>query len=355
MSESKSPGPPSPAPAPYTVETGNASHHRDVLIALWRGNLAGGSNSEAKHDWFYANSPEGQPLVLLLREQASGALVGAVSAGPRVLRVNEQDRKAGVVVDFVVDSRHRTLYPALVLQRAMCNTVVQHFGLAYGFPNPRAWPLMERAGYRMLGSMIRYVRVIRVAHYAKQTLLRWLLTPAGALIDRVRMALHGAGGRLPQAWSIAWLTCFDERFDDLWAKLTDAPAVIERRDTRFLTWRFEQQPNAHYRILTVLDQDKNLAAYAVCQREGNVLHLRDFLSRGICDQALACVLQQAAHLARAEGCSSVSLEFLGTPRLQNALKESGWVPRGSRPVMYATSTGAMDDKDWYLTCADEDL
>jgi hypothetical protein len=341
--------------SPYSVEEGDVSRDRDALIGLWRGNLAGGGNSAAKFEWFYANNPAGEPRVLLLREQTTTAVVGAVSAGPRVLQVDARDSRAAVVVDFVVDSRHRTLYPALILQRGMRNMAVQTFELAYGFPNPRAWPLMERAGYRKLGSMVRYVRVVRVAHYAKQALLRLLLTPAGAVIDRVRMALQGARARLPQAWSIAWLSCFDERFDEMWARLTDAPAIIERRDARFLDWRFLRQPNAQYRIFAMLDQDRRLAAYAVCQREGSVLHVRDFLSRGICDPGLSCLLQQVAHAARAEGCSSVSLELLGTPEVQRILKEGGWVPRGSRPVMFASNADGIGDKAWYLTCADEDL
>ena len=75
---------------------------------------------------------------------------------------------------------HRSLFPALLLQRSLQQSVPGDLAALYGFPNPRAVPVFTRVGYRKTLDVRRFVRVLRSGEYLRRHFPGWV----AALIAR---------------------------------------------------------------------------------------------------------------------------------------------------------------------------
>jgi hypothetical protein len=343
------------APA-YRVEPGEAARDRDALIAIWRGNLGRDDRMRAKFDWFYLGCPFGEPVVRVLRHGEQALPVGVATAARRPMRWNGQALRAGVLVDLAVVAEHRALGPALMLQGSLLQDGATHFDLLYGFPNQKAVPAFKRSGYRHLGDIVRYARVIRHSGYLGDRLPSVLTAPAGVVLDIGRRVLDGwkrLGARRLQA---QWSDHADARFDALWARSGEADGLVAVHDQAFARWRFDDSPLERTRYLLLTDPaDGQLCAWFACQVQGKVLHVRDFwaddartgLGYGYVD-ALVTNARRAGHVA-------VSMEYAAAPDKLAGWLAAGFVERGRRPVYGRFLDGVERDLgQWHLTAADED-
>ncbi len=95
----------------YTVVSADLEKDRQVIIDLWRQNLADTSHLEEKYDWHFLNNPFGPGQIWILK--ADGHPIGTTSLGMRPLKLGETITNAGVACDLAVNKEHRFLQPAL--------------------------------------------------------------------------------------------------------------------------------------------------------------------------------------------------------------------------------------------------
>ena len=346
-----------PSAAGYSVRTVDLQADRAAILELWSGHAK--LPPEWKYDWFYLGSPFQAPTLLLLTHGPQVERVGVAGLGTRRVCVRGEERTAGILADLIVQARHRTLYPALLLQRHMQRTALLLHGIVYGFPNKNSKPIVRRLGYKAVGEMIRYSKLLRHGVYLERHLPRWLSSLLGALADRLTALYFEPRSVLLGAWQGAWVESFDERFDALWRRARDFNGFIGVRDAQFLSWRFSLQPGHRYRTFVVTRSGQTeLAAYAVCEAEGGVLHIRDFLADPSRDDHAKILIHQLSRAAYRDGFAVLSLEFLGSSAQRATLTGAGMVERADKAEMYAQF--GTDDKaelhqlDWFVTCADED-
>jgi hypothetical protein len=342
------------SPAPYAIDCGDIDRDREVMLALWRGNLGDEGRMQLKFDWFYADCPWGTPSVCLLRHVADGTHVGIASAGPRRMLAAGAPIGAGVLVDLGVAAQHRSLGPALMLQSALAESAGRRFQLLYGFPNPKAAPVFKRVGHARLTEIVRHARVLRHARYLRRRLPRPLAMLAGIALDlgaRVRDAWRS---RSDPRWQARWSERADPRFDSLWQRSMPDHGIFAVRDQAFARWRFDACPFEKTRYLLLSDGDE-LQAWFACQTRDGALHVRDFWSAQAAvgmDRAHADAL---LHAARAAGHESVSVEIAGRPTHLAGWQAAGFSPRGKRPVFGRWTDADMPvELELYLTSADED-
>src|SRR5690606_25856126 len=218
-------------------------------------------------------APEGAHLQVL-RAGPQGELVGTAGVGWRRMRLDDRILRGGLLADMAVLAAHRTLGPAIQLQRAASEHALDAGDLAYGFPNPNAVPVVKRLGYAHAGDMVLYARALRHAPYLERRLpgplARLLgrgLDAAVALRDRLRSLRRG---RLHTQWRDAPLDLEHPR----WTQ----PGMLEGvRDGAALQWRFAHNPLATFRFLYLGPAPRTPPlAWFVCRVEGEVLHLADF-------------------------------------------------------------------------------
>lgn len=344
--------------AGYRVEAARFPRDRDTVLGIWRDNLGEPGRHAGKFDWFYRDSPFGEPVTQLLYHD--GVAIGCCTAAPRRMLWQGREIRAGLLADMAVAAQHRTLGPALMLQEALVEAVREHYDLLYGFPNRKSLPVVKRLGYAVLGEMTRHAKVLRYAGYLGQHLPRWLARPLGGLLD-AGMALAErlrTRGRLLATWADQ----ADPQIDELWQTGAHGQGLLGRRDQAMARWRWDQSPLVRTRYLRVGGCDRPdgpLRAWFACQASGSVLRVCDFWSdagvAGI-DDSLVLALVRAA---RREGYTALSLEHAAPEACLAGWRRAGFVPRDSQPVVgkwlgEGGPTAAELARDWYLTPADED-
>ena len=340
----------------YAVRSADAHADRGAIMALWQTHMS--SSPQGKFDWFYLGHPIAPPHLLLLTHGPSADPVGVAGLGTRAIVVKGEYRTAGVLADLMVLPEHRTLYPALLLQKQMRQTALSLHSVVYGLPNKNSTPIVRRLGYAQVGELVRYSRVLRHGSYLKHRLPGWLSMLLGSVADRVVPFFLNAERWRRTAWRGAWVDAFDARFDALWSRASAFNGLIGVRDARFLTWRFSAQPEHRYRTFVVCAPgETGITAYAVCETIGATLHLRDYLVDPACAGAVHRLIHLLAQEAFQQGFSSLSLEFLGPVAGRDGLLAAGLRERSKR-LLYASfapqDEAQLRTLDWYLTGADED-
>ena len=350
------------APAPdYRVEPARLPEQAAAVIELWSQALGFAERRPLKLDWFYLRNPAGQPRLLLLVHEAR--VVGVTGLGGRYLGWQGRELDAALMGDFAVDSHHRTLYPALLLQRAALEQGLARHQLLYGFPNAKSLPVVRRAGYQVLPGMGRHARALRSEAYLPGAWPPVLRRALGAGLDAVFSLRHAAGlWRRGRSLREQWLEGPDERFDDLWARARQAlgDCVLGRRDLAFLRWRFEPRAWHRTRFVVLADaRSGRLAGYAACEIEGAAMHVRDLLVERASAGLAAQLLRLAARQEQAQGLRSLSMQCGGPAWLLAGVRAAGLRLReaGAQPMILALAPGspaALAQACWYLTGADSD-
>lgn len=344
-----------PATHGYRVVPGTLQD-REHILTLWKGQFLHPSSLEGKFDWFYRDNPLGTPLVNLLVAPAESAPVGAASAGPRRMLWRGREIRAGLLVDFAVASHHRSAGPALQLARSMISACRTQFDMLYGFPNPRALAITQRAGHQHWASMHRYACVLRHAGYLTRHLPRILAVPAGGALDWIQ---HGR--RLVRTWSgprlrAEWSERSDPRFDELWRSSEHGQALVQVHDAAMAAWRYDRNPLEAVRYLLVMAPGRDtLLAWFALSPGNDMLRILDFWSTdaasGIDRRLVDAMLVE---LYRA-GHRTASFEFAGHARKTLGWRLAGFVERGRRPVCGSwTAYGASGEMELHLTAGDED-
>jgi len=350
-------------PPRYSAEEREVDAVGDDLIRLWSGNLESmGADAPAKLDWYYRSSPYGRGRAVVLRAHggAGDAVVGCQGIGFRRVRCDGRALRAALIADLAVERPHRGLFPALALVRRTREVAADAADFQYGFPNQLAVGPFRRSGYRDLGTMVRYARVLRHAPYLGRAIrARSLARAGGAVLDAVDGALR-AVPRLAAAirYRLDAAAAPDGRFDALFEEACRGHRVIGERGSDFLRWRFFGGRGAAELETLVRRGDGALRAYAVVRRQGDAAHLADFLAAS--EAELEALLRMLLAALRVRGCSSVSVRFLGTWRVVRLLERLRFRRReATRTVVFDAADPAVaallgEAEGLYLTDADED-
>lgn len=340
----------------YAVRAADRQADRAAVLSLLGEHMS--SPPEGKYEWFYLGHPIEPPTVLLLTHGPQADRVGMAGLGTRRICMQGVDRTAGVLVDLVVRAEHRTLYPAVLLQKQMRQTALGMHSVVYGLPNKNSTPVVRRLGYSQVGELVRYSRVLRHGNYLERRLPGWLSRLLGVAADRLVPFFFKPERWKRNTWKGSWVDSFDARFDALWARAKVFNGLIGVRDAQFLAWRFSAQPGHQYRILVMTAPgETGIAGYAVCEPIGTTLHLRDFLVAPTHEGHVHRLIHLVAREAYRQGFFNLSQEFLGPSAWRDSLVAAGMRARDKR-MLYACF-GPQDEAllgtlDWYMTSADED-
>ena len=341
-------------PTSYQVRSGDVVRDEESVLGIWRGHLGDDRRMPAKYAWFYREAPAGEPMLKLLL--ADDRTVGACAAGRRRMLRDGKPVRGGVLVDLAVVPEHRSLGPALILQQALFATAGTDFDLLYGFPNPKAAPVFRRIGYRALGDLVRYVRVVRHARYLARRMPDWLARPAGLLADlfvRLRETLSNPGVRRLDA---TWHDRVDPRMQALWQASVKPDGFVGVRDVDHLSWRFDQAPEGGFRYLLLSEPGRDaLCAWFATRGTQGTLHVHDFWSShgpALGTRHVAALLRAA----RRDGHAAVSVELVTAPAHLSPWLAFGFAARGSRPIFGRWAATSVPDEPpcLHLTAADED-
>jgi hypothetical protein len=346
----------------YRVEAGDVATDRERILALWQRCGIGTSAAEnaARYDWFYLQNPQGRGRVYLLLVPGSDEPVGAVGVGARRFRARgaRQHGFSGILVDFVVHPAHRSLYPALLLQRSACAQEFEHCGFLYGLPLARAVPVVARLPGATRFDSDTHVRVLQSAAFIRSRFPRmpaWMARIAGACADAV---LHTAAYTAALLSSGVQCRPVEGQPPDCSACLeqaVDEGISVGERSPATLAWRI-RAPGRALAMCTFHDGDGAMIGYAMHAMERGSLSVVDFLVPRDSRRARGCWLALARRASRL-GAGLVRVEFGGAERVKQQLRSAGYMRWSSRPgyVIQRDGTDRQLDGQWWFTRFDQDI
>src|SRR5262249_16589089 len=133
------------------------------LLDVLERNL-GVPRNPARLDWLYRRNPCGPAWVWGAYEAGTDQLLGSASVFPRAICIGGRVELGGQIGLFAVDGRHRTLGPALALQRATFEPVAKGtVVMCYDCPpHDQGMATLTRLGLQQSSEMYRFVRPLRV-------------------------------------------------------------------------------------------------------------------------------------------------------------------------------------------------
>jgi hypothetical protein len=349
----------------YRVTQVDPTTAEEAMIRLWAGNLGPADGARERFRWAYLDPPHGEGRAFLLMhgpDATREACVGCAGAVPRLFSARGRILRASLLVDMAVEKRHRTLFPALSLQRGVRDRCREASDFVYGSPNRFAASIFSRLGYAELGRLTRVARILQHTAYVQRVLpAPALARPVGRILDRLLSSLEWLRARRARAAArLEWLEDVDARFDGLWQGARAQWGVVGHRGSDALRWRYLRKPNGRCRLAAVLDRRTDaLAAYAILEPTEHAVEIVDLF--GLSPAHLGLLLDLLIPALRAQGVPAVTMSLLAPERMRRLLASRGFRARQTRPVytdigqpLRARNDTLPEGEHWYLTEADCD-
>lgn len=346
----------------YSIEATAPEAATDDVVRLGR-HLP--DYSVARFEKLYLRNPLGAVTLYLVRDE-HGAPVGMGAVFPSRLVVGGDIVGGGVAGDFSIEPEHRGFGPAIQLASTLLGAAESTMPFVYSTPNEASRRIVERVGYRDLGPLTQFVKLlsveIAVAHLTRRARLARVVA---RLADPVlRLASRERRHRRPSHLSASYPPAFDERFEPVLETSHARSAVSGERTVETLNWKFElpRDParTSGYALLAISAAD-GIAAYAVSSVRNNIRHVADIgFAR---EDALDTLLAELALEARRERLDGIAVRYLGPEgALTASLRSFGFLARKDtlRLMVHAdpeTSVGILmlDASRWTFFAADMDL
>lgn len=345
----------------YVIEEANLQKDKERILAVWERNAL--PISEHRYAWMYVGNPEG-PTACWFAKRSMQGIVGVSGLANRRMRIGDRLVRVAQAIDFAIDRSHRSLGPALILQRVITTCLQQkEVVFTYAFPNHNAEVVLLKAGYKTLGYFQRWTKPMRPEYMLKRYIKsRSLMSVATAIVDLVmKMMSDWQRYKRPAGIKTAIQDTFDKRFDTLWESASRQFGAIGDRTSNYLTWRFQQCPQEKYLIFCVTDSAESLLGYVVYSRNNGFVSIADLLFTDV--SSLDILLSEFLLQMISDRIASITINYLGTPVLAKKLQAFGFYKRAvtEKVLVYLTneahrlSGNLLDTDQWYLTECDKDI
>lgn len=343
----------------YTVTEPHPTRDRNAILDLWRANLPMATGD--RYAWLYETGPGKNWLAA----DDSGAAIGSTGLMLRNFCLSGRQVRVGQAIDLNVVPEHRSVGPALKLQRSLIDsTRTDGIPLVYAVPSKNADPIMRRIGYKVVGKIGRWVKPLRSEYKLREKLpLGPFVRPASFIVDQaLRLKSAERGYRRAAAIEVEIAPRFDERFDRLWSRAAPQFQIAGERTSDYLNWRYGSCPDVKYRTFCLTDGNRELKGYVVyCEDSEGFAAISDFLFSS--EQSFEILLAEFLQHLRIERKKAASLFYFGTSRVTATLRRFGFCERHTERQLYvfvdrhcdpAELPRLMDRESWFFTKADSD-
>ncbi|MBI5180231.1 MAG: GNAT family N-acetyltransferase [Nitrospirae bacterium] len=337
--------------------------NKEDIVALWKRNFQ--DVPEERYPWIYEDNPAGSALCFLIQNSKQDTIVGATALFPRRLFINGRPFMAGIAGDFLIDKSHRSLGPALLLQKAaISNCNGKGFNIFYGFPNSQSEAVLQRVGYKIIGDVFRLTKPLRSNYYLKKHIKSRLIAKALSKPADIAMRLVSSENYYKRADrnTIELLSSFDKRFDTLWEKAITKFPIIMERSSSYLSWRYSQSPHNNYNIFALIQEDsREVIGFIIFHVVENRVYIDDVLALDT-EAILDALLSEFLIFQREKGMDSVLAGYMGTYNFIKKLLSYGFSikDKESKVLAYIPSDSPylsllLNRENWHLMPGDNDI
>jgi hypothetical protein len=319
---------------------------------------------EERFSWIYENNPHGSPVCWLVEDTEKDMAVGTAALFPRRMMIQGKTGKGGIAGDFAINKHHRGLGPALSLQKKLFLSVKEdNYDVLYGIPNEQSLPILVRAGYKVIGNNLWMNKSIQshhfLKHYIKSKILIKILSRPLDII--MRFVSRETYYNKPQSFSFHTLNSFDNRFDDLWNRVSEKYTIIGERTSDYLNWKYIENPyRSHDIFVIVQNETSEILGYIVSHTSQNSVHIVDMLTLNL-EEVFDSLLTEFILFQRKKGINAIKAIYFGNNDIVMKLnKYRFFITNRQKVIAYKNSelqtlSCMLDESNWYLMKGDDDV
>lgn len=260
------------------------------LLCFLRSNLPK-LEHECRFSWLYHANPDGPASSWFACDAATGRIIGMTSVFPRAMWIGDEVRMCGQVGDFAISRTHRSLGPALLLQRATFSPVDQgKFSFCYDCPPHSAgMSTFRRLGMQPNCMMQRYALPLRVDKHFEKLLRSAAPLPVAAANLLLRTYRRTSLPAPPKHLDISeHVGRFGDEFTELDEALRNPNTIRSRRNAKQLNWRYCEDPLQNFHVLTAR-RNGELIAFLVYTVSEDVVTVVDIFGKEIPTAVIALI------------------------------------------------------------------
>ena len=335
------------------IRPANLATDGDALLKFLQENLSAAIDRR-RFDWLYRDCPSGEGKAWLAIEEKTDRVIGAAAVFPRKMNLAGQIQEGCVFGDFCISPDHRSLGPALQLQRKCIDSVADGpFRAGYDLPSTSMLAIYQRLGIKTTGKLVRMTKLLRSnAKVAAKVKPRFL---AGGLSAAANVVLSARRGSLKLKSGVSIEVHkggFGSEFTELAARTKGYLGISAERSAEFLTWRYTEHPQNQYETLTAR-RGANLQGYLVCTQQGSSTHVADCIGESA--KVRGDLLRGLMTFVKTRKAESINVPVLESHAFCAELRDMGFSARESVPAVFLQSKGeAAPATGWFLLDGDRE-
>jgi GNAT superfamily N-acetyltransferase len=310
-------------------------------------------------DWRYRQLPDMPSPCIAWLMSSAGEAVGMAAAVFRAFWVNGALSRMAVVGDISLDKRLRGKGVGQQLLVGLSRHLEQRVpgGCALVIPTEAARRSLDLVGWRTVGRLIPYVCPIKPAMQLTRLVrserfsagLCWPIRSALSLAVRLQMS---------KGFFIEVVDEFDEKVDQLWARVSKVGWILGDKGRTTLTWRYRDHPNRRFRVAQLVrgGELRGFLVFEMGQAEPEWT-IQDIV---VADQAdLSCMLALFLfHCIERGDLVAVRLVLSDWHPYARRLWRLGFIARAPLGVFQVLASPTWQpglEAQWCLTAGDKDI
>ncbi|RJP77249.1 MAG: hypothetical protein C4522_15970 [Desulfobacteraceae bacterium] len=339
---------------------------KNRIIPIWK--EAMGSHLDRRYEWIYNTLPLTRPTTVLLKNIESNRIVGCGSILQKIFFIDNKPFTVGICVDFFVNAEHRTLGPAVMIQRWITSLLQAYpIDFLFAFPNQMALSAFIRVGYKKLGTVETFVKLLKAEEKLKQYVKYSFLSKIIAfpvnkiewIVDYFRLLAVG------KKYTAEICHEPDDRFNTLISSTINRSPIFLEKNREILKWRFSDTPGTDNKFFCLTDiSTGKLAGYLVYSIENRVAYIQDLLLQDMDADLKPLILFFSKEMRKEENVNSIRICYIGNSHILKNLKELFFVKRTNDRycLVYTRKDMPEDVKNtifsldkWFLLEGDMDI
>ncbi len=316
-----------------------------------------------RFEWLYKRNPNGKVRAWLALDNDD--IIATAAVFPRRAYFNKIESLAWVLGDFCVSDRHRSLGPAVALQRALLQAADSSgVPISYDFPSAAMAAVYKRLKIEPFGQMVRMAKVLRVDKKLRDRIgyerLAKTVVPVGNAILEATAAVFQPSVDKTLKTSLQRSKCGSE-FDALAERVGLGFDFCVRRSAEYLNWRYLENPYKKHELITV-GRNGSLLGFLVFSQTGPDTEIVDVFGEDNVS-VIGRLISEVVELLRRRGAMTISAELIASHPWIGLFKKFGFYSRETKPLMVYASDQARplginnvesSHSAWFITGGDRD-
>lgn len=333
------------------IRRASLTEDRQQMLQLFQ-KYFGGDNYAQRFEWHWTLNPAGVGWTWLAYERCNNRVVGTTTLFPRLMYVDGKQVRAGQVMFFGVDAGHRSLGPAVMLQRATFEPVdAGELDFCYDCPpHDEGMSTFDRIGMRPNCEMMRYALLLRSDEYFEKKLGKGVWAKPLVATANLLLGMRRGRRRTPGLEISLFDESFGEEFSHLDRRVSSSGVIRAIRSAEVLNWRFREDPDPtlrvkngkkdRYRTLVARRGGELVAFIVFLWEEENRVVIEDLFGTQLVDVG-APLLESMIEVCRRERAQCVYGYSVPDSKSSRILRQFGFRrrERAARVVAYEKSSG----------------